>query len=147
MRQQTLKPWIVIPAALAFSCGLLSSCGGGKKNDRVAAIDASALASEKIAAYAESILEIEPIRAAAYENMKIESEGKPPQVACNRQETVSRLRGNIKKIAVQYCTDSKKVVEENQLTVQEFNALTQQVQESPEVNKQVQSELIRLRKS
>ncbi len=150
MPQQTskhwLNHWIAISAAIAVSCGLLSSCGGKKQEPSTDS--SSVLNPEKISAYAQSILSLEPQRISSYEKMKVESKDEaPPKVVCDREDTIKRLRGNIKKIAVNYCNESKKIVESYQLTVAEFNMITQQVNENADVKKLVVEQLVALQKS
>jgi Domain of unknown function (DUF4168) len=150
MPQQTPKPWlkywIAIPVAIAFSSGLLSSCGGKKQEPPDAS--SAVLNPEKISAYAQSILSLEPHQMAAYEQMKAASKDEaPPKVVCDREETVNRLRGNQKKIAVGYCNKSKEIVESHQLTVGEFNTITQQLQDNADVKKLVSEQLVNLKKT
>jgi hypothetical protein len=150
MPQQTTKPWlkhwIAIPVAIAFSCGLLSSCGG--KKQAPPDVSSSVLNPEKISAYAQSILSLEPQRVSSYEQMKAASKDEaPPKVVCDRAETINRLRGNLKKIAIGYCDESKKIVESHQLSVADFNIITQQVQDNADVKKLVMEQLVNLQKT
>ena len=97
--------------------------------------------------YARSVLAIENIRQSAYNDIKqIVGSNDTPAISCNKQDSLNKLPDNIQGIAVNYCNQSKKIVESNGLTIARFNAITVKIQEDADLKGQIQAELIRLQK-
>lgn len=106
---------------------------------------AQSINEDEVKNYARTVLAIEPIRQAAYNEIKkITSSGEVPAIACHKSESLGQLPGNLRTIAVNYCNQSKRIVESNGLTVPRFNAITMGVQANPDLEKRIQSELLRL---
>ncbi len=88
---------------------------------------------------------IEPRRQEIY--AQIQSIVKKQQVSeinCTKPDTISRLPGDVHKIAVAYCNQAKKDIESYKLTITQFNQITATAQANPNLEKRIQTELIRL---
>ena len=95
--------------------------------------------------YAQAVLEMEPVRQTAFDEIKklIGSEDIPP-IVCHKPESLDALPGNARKIAVNYCSQSQKIVESNLLSIARFNAITVDMQNNPNLKTQIQNELLRI---
>ncbi|MCP2730849.1 DUF4168 domain-containing protein [Limnofasciculus baicalensis] len=101
--------------------------------------------TEDITNYASAVMAIEPRRQEIY--AQIQSIVKKQQVSeinCTKRDTISRLPGDVQKIAVAYCNQAKKDIESYKLTITQFNQITATAQGNPNLEKRIQTELIRL---
>lgn len=71
--------------------------------------------------------------------------GNVPQVGCDRPENLANLQDNVRGIFVDFCNFSKQTIQNNQLTVGQFNAIKTNYNSNPEVKKRVDGELRRIR--
>ncbi|HLO88286.1 MAG TPA: DUF4168 domain-containing protein [Nostocaceae cyanobacterium] len=98
--------------------------------------------------YAQALLEIEPVRQEAFEKIKTAINGREvPEIVCNKPSSINGLSGEVKKIAVEYCVNSQKIVEKYGLTSEIFNKITVEVQSNNELKRQVYNTLLRLQKT
>ena len=95
--------------------------------------------------YAQAVLEMEPVRQTAFDEIKklIGSEDIPP-IVCHKPESLDALPKNARKIALNYCSQSQKIVESNLLSIARFNAITVDMQNNPNLKTQIQKELLRI---
>lgn len=106
---------------------------------------AQSISNEEVQNYARSLLTIEPIRQSAYNEIKriLGSDDVPP-IACHRPNSLNNLSENIRGIAVNYCNRAIEIVEQNDLTIGRFNAITVDLQGDPDLADRIQQEMIRL---
>lgn len=104
------------------------------------------LSAAEITNYARSLLAIERLRQSYYEQIKQQLTGRQqmPPIACSDANSVNRLPREIRQLAVRYCQESIQKVEENGLTIQRFNDITNLVNQNSRVLEQVTAELLRL---
>jgi hypothetical protein len=101
--------------------------------------------NEQVRNYAQSVREIEEIRQAAYSQIRnLSDSGEVPSVACHEPRTMRTLNQSIRDIVVDYCTQSIRIVERNNLTIMQFNTITTTQQEDSELAERIQEELLRL---
>lgn len=93
--------------------------------------------------FAKAVLAMEPLRLAAYNEIK-RITGTPPSIACSQPESIQTLPPNVRDIAVNYCNQSKKIVESNGLEVGRFNQITAAAQSDGELQKRVENAMITL---
>ncbi|NEO26915.1 MAG: DUF4168 domain-containing protein [Kamptonema sp. SIO4C4] len=96
--------------------------------------------NQEIRSYARALLEIEPHRQRAYNEIK-DRAGSVPNIVCNRRGTFSGLPGNARQIASNYCSRSREIVERVGLTIERFNQITSRVQNDPRLARQIQNEM------
>ncbi len=146
MLRQSLLLGIISTAALAsgWAPGLY-----GQSPSLVfgAAAQAQDISNEDITSYARSVLAIEPKRLGASQEIKGIAGGSVPRVVCNETQEINRLSGNVRGIVVNYCTQAKKIIETNGLTVSRFNQLTLLQQANPALKQRIQAELLRLQQA
>ena len=95
--------------------------------------------------YAQAVLEMEPVRQTAFDEIKkLIGSGDIPPIVCHKPESLDALPRNARKIAVNYCSQSQKIVESNLLTIARFNAITIDMQNNPNLKTQIQKELLRI---
>jgi len=100
---------------------------------------------EKLESYAEAVLAIEPLRQKTFREIQTLLNGQEvPNIACNRAESYQNLPAKARSLIVDYCNRSKTIVQEQGLTVSEFNAITAEVQSNPQLKQQVQAEMLEL---
>ncbi|MDB9312541.1 DUF4168 domain-containing protein [Spirulina sp. CS-785/01] len=95
---------------------------------------------QELRSYARALLEIEPHRQRAYNEIKDQA-GSVPNIVCNRRGTFSGLPGNARQIASNYCNQSREIVEEVGLTIERFNQITSRVQDDPRLARRIQDEM------
>jgi len=104
--------------------------------------------STEVTNYAKAVLAMEPVRQQAFEEIKKLIGSKDiPKIICNDPNTVNALPGKAKDVAIKYCNNSQKIVEENKLTTERFNQITVEIQNSNTLKKQVYNTLLRLQKT
>jgi Domain of unknown function (DUF4168) len=147
MGQRTVKTWIGTGVAIALSGGLAVGCSRSLPDDAADTASEKTTSPENtLIAYARSVLDIEPLQKTAYENIKNANTeaSQPPNVTCNDRNTVTALRGEVKKIAVDYCNQAKAIAEKHGLTPQQFNQITQQLENDPQLKEAIKNELLKL---
>ena len=94
----------------------------------------------ELVSYVRSLLEIEPIRQAAYDEIKRRlGSGQVPPIACHRPETLAALDVSIRPIATNYCNRAIQIVERNGLTITRFNTIMLAIQRDRNLDRQVQN--------
>ena len=126
-----------IARALAIASLAISGIGWGIVPDLTrpvphwfdTVVRAQNVTDDEIQKYASAVLEMEPSRQSAYNEIKkIVTPQSPPNIACNAGETFSGLPGNARQIAVNYCNRSREIVQNSGLSIERFNEITSQIQ-------------------
>ncbi|MGJ3248349.1 MAG: DUF4168 domain-containing protein [Elainellaceae cyanobacterium] len=103
------------------------------------------ISNEQVRNYARSVQEIEEIRRIAYAQIRnLSDSGQVPPVACHESDTMRNLNQSIRDIVVDYCTQSIRIVERNNLTITQFNTITATQQSDSGLASRIQDELRRL---
>lgn len=137
------------PITIAFVAGctaLLAGCASSPATDSPTPIPTvTSLSVEEIESYARTVLAIETSRRTAYEEIqKVTNNETVPDVTCTQAKSIAALSDNIQGIAENYCDRSKKFIENEGLTINQFNAITVTAQSNPELQQRIQTELVRL---
>jgi hypothetical protein len=98
--------------------------------------------------YARAVLEAEPVRQTALTDLK-QSMGSNdvPRIACDREETISKLPDNARSIARGYCSQYESIVKKYFNSFEEFNQITKTVQNNPDLRQRIQDEMLRLQEN
>lgn len=104
----------------------------------------TAVTEERIQRYAQIVLELEPIRQAHLEEARrllgtVNTSGN----LCGERN----LPAPVQAVCTRYFERSQRLVEQRGLTVQEFNTITTQAQQDPNLSKRIQEAMLRQRKS
>ncbi len=102
------------------------------------------LSETDITKYAKAVLIIEAQRQQAYSTIQSLLGKNPPEIICNKPESLRSLIPEAQKVAVNYCVTSKKVVENSGLTIAEFNAITLKVKTDQSLEKRIQQAMLKL---
>ncbi len=103
---------------------------------------------DQVRNYARSVQEIEEIRRVAYAQIRnLSDAGDVPSVSCHQSDTMRGLNQSIRDIVVEYCTQSIRIVERNNLTVSQFNIITATRQEDSSLASRIQEEIRRLQQA
>ncbi|NCR55448.1 MAG: DUF4168 domain-containing protein [Microcystis aeruginosa L211-07] len=102
--------------------------------------------ADQIKRYATAVLLIETQRKQAYQAISQILGTIPPAITCNQRESFNNLPTNAQRIAVDYCNNSKKIVQDNGFTAAQFNAITNRISSDDNLRRQVQNEMIRLQR-
>ena len=94
--------------------------------------------------FAQAVLAIEDLRNQAYEDIK-KIAGTVPEIACHESDSLRNLPSEVRKIVVQYCNDSKDIVENSGISTTQFNELATEAQSSESLTRRIQNVMIRLR--
>ena len=129
----------VIVATLA-SVGLLSGIVPGLSGNSPQLFSSNSayaqdISKSELANYAKAVLAMEPLRLSAYDEIK-KIVGSVPGIVCNQQQSLRDLPKNAQGIAANYCNQSKKIVESNDLTISRFNNITVQIQSDSDFTKE-----------
>jgi hypothetical protein len=89
---------------------------------------------------------IEIQRKQAYQEISRILGKSPPAITCNQRESFNNLPANAQRIAVDYCNNSKKIVQDSGLTAAQFNAITNRISSDDNLRRRVQNEMIRLQR-
>mgnify|MGYP005840353499 CR=1 FL=1 len=102
--------------------------------------------SEEITNYAKAVLALEARRLNAMQEIQ-KIVGDVPRIVCNDSNSIRTLPGNAPRIAVDYCAQAKRIIEQNNLTVAEFNGMTRRQQANVSFRQRIQAEMLRLREA
>ncbi|BAZ14756.1 hypothetical protein NIES4071_66000 [Calothrix sp. NIES-4071] len=127
-----------LTAVTIFASTLLPSTKAYAQNPPVSATE--------IVNYAKSVLAMELPRLQALEEIKQMMGGEVPKIVCNDPNSFNALPGRARNIAVNYCNNSQKIVENNGLSIDRFNEMTVLVQKNEGLQQQIYNQLIILQK-
>lgn len=104
---------------------------------------AFAQTTDKVRDYARAVLAIEPIRINSFKTVQKMMNGTVPTDVCRQ----GQLPGQVRMICNGFLDDSARIIRQHNLSISEFNDITQRSKTDPKLMKQIQQELIRLQKN
>lgn len=147
----TPSPWhriISTIASLAGIAAIFSGCASNSSSHSTTSIPTVAPESvkpEEIANYARAVMALESKRQDLYPKIQqFIKKQQVPDINCTKLDTISSLSRDAQKLAVAYCKEAKQVIESNNLTITQFNQITVTAQANLNLEKRIQTELIRL---
>lgn len=134
---------------LAGLAVILTGCSSKSVSDSVASdsptpsLSVSSISSEQVNQYAKALLAIEQKRRNVYDEIqKLSNNEKVSEITCTQPETIKALDQSIQTIAVNYCKKAKQFIQDQGLTVTQFNGITDRAQSDAELRLQIQSKLL-----
>lgn len=101
---------------------------------------------QQLESYAQAILKIEPLRQRTFQEIqRILDSQEVPSIACNRRTSYEDLPSPARSAIINYCNRSKEIVQEQGLTVSEFNSITAEINSDSDIKEQVQEAMLELR--
>lgn len=94
--------------------------------------------------YAKAGYEVELLRREVYQELKNLMNEPPPSIVCDQQSTIDSLKPEAKAIARRYCTQSRQIVQQNNLSINRFNELKNRYNRQDSFYDQVQGILLKL---
>lgn len=102
----------------------------------------------EVKSYAQAVLQAEPVRQAALDKIKkMLGTENTDSVVCHSPESLDTLPDNAQNVAVDFCNEYKDIVESHRLTITRFNEITVNLQNDPNLEKRIQSELLHIQKT
>lgn len=91
---------------------------------------------------------IETRRQTAFSEIQQQMNQEPiPNIICTQPESLKELPADVQGIAVNYCNKAKEIGVSQGFNMAQFNAITYTAQLDPDLQGQIQNELIRLQRS
>lgn len=107
---------------------------------------AQTITNEEIDNYAKAVLNIEPLRQQAFNDIeKIMGTNSINNITCDQPQSLNSLNRDARSIAQDYCQSSQKIVENTGLTAKKFNEITQIAQSNQDLQRRIQNAMIQLR--
>jgi len=94
--------------------------------------------------YANAGYKVELLRQQIYQEIKTIINEPPPNIVCNQQETLQALNSNVRRMADRYCSESRQIVQNHNLTINRFNQLKTYYDRGDDFYEQVQNILIKI---
>ena len=107
-------------------------------------VTAQEIAPEEINNYAKAGFEIEMLRRDIYQQIKAIVNQPPGDIVCDRQETLSDLKPEVRQLTEDFCNQTLQIVEQNNLSVDRYNELTSYYDRQDSFYQQVQKILLEL---
>ncbi len=106
------------------------------------------ISDDDIIKFAEAVLEIEPFRQQAYEQIQKIIGAPPPNIHCHNPNDLNNLNEEIRTIASDYCNSSKNIVENSGLSVSQFNEIKKTLDANPNSNlvQRIQDAMLQLQR-
>jgi hypothetical protein len=98
---------------------------------------AQSISDQEVQSYARSLIQIEPIRQQAYDEIQTIS-GEVPAIRCDRPSSLQSLPSGVQQIAIDYCNQAIPIVENNNLSIERFNQITIELQSDPGLEDRIQ---------
>jgi len=148
IRQPLLKLALVTTSLLFAGSGLdlIFNKASGSNPVQISAIrQAQAYNNQQLENYAEAVIAIEKLRQKAFKEIQtvLDSE-EVPKIACNRSQSYQDLSSKARSLITNYCNRSKEIVQQQGLTVSEFNQITAKMKSSPELKEKIQEKILQL---
>jgi hypothetical protein len=148
-RSRTLRfPWTSCITALAL---ILSGCASNstpEASPTISPLPPETITEEEIKNYAKAIMAIETRRQTAFSEIQQQMNQEPiPNIICTQPESLKELPADVQGIAVNYCNKAKEIGVSQGFNMAQFNAITYTAQLDPDLQGQIQNELIRLQRS
>ncbi len=132
-------------AGIGLSFGLIPDM---RARSQVATFSINAYAQEftpqETQSYAKAGYEVELLRREVYQEIKSIINQPPPNIVCDRQETLQDLDPDIRNLANRYCSESLQIVRQNNLSIDRFNELKSYYDRRDNFYQQVQKVLLKL---
>lgn len=129
---------------------VLAGCSPASVSDSspsISPVPGDSISSEEVQNYAKAVLAIEQSRQEAYtEIQQLTNDEQVPDITCTQADTIAVLPLDVRDIAVNYCNRAKEFVENQDLTMSQFNTITVSAQADQNLQTRIKNELIRLQR-
>ena len=140
--------WTSCVTALAL---ILSGCASNSTPEAsppISPLPPETITEEEIRNYAKALLAIESSRQIAFSEIQQQiNQDQIPNITCTQPDSLKELPSDVQGIAVNYCNKAKEIGESQGFNMAQFNAITNTAQLDPDLQRQIQNQLIRLKRS
>lgn len=146
-RATTRAIMAIVLALLGISCGIIPkfSQQSPKAEENPPAYN-EPFSEDEITEYADILRQLDSRREEAYKELQaIIGSNSEDAINCHQASTIEDLPLEAQKIAIDFCNTSKAIVKERGWSSQEFNRLTLNMRNDPQLKQKIQDEIIRLR--
>lgn len=135
--------WIILQTLLIST--IFTTFSGSIIFSNVKAHANENIGESEVKKYAQIVIKMETPRQQAYDKIKniFGNSGKIPKIVCNDPKSFGELPVRAKKIANNYCKESRTIVESHGLSIGRFNEITEAAQKDPKIQDKIYKELIR----
>lgn len=135
-----------VPLLLGLMASVLSILSGivpdfaAQQPDRIFASAARAdeFKEKDLRNYAAALMQIEPIRQSTLAQVsRALGGGKLPNLVCNQPDSMSGLNPEAKTLFVKYCNQCHGIASKHQLSIEQFNQITQALRANPQLKERV----------
>ena len=119
---------------------VISSFGSGINTPMLA----QAFSQEEVANYARAGFQQEMLRQKVYQQIKAKVNQPPPNITCDRPETMRNIDPSIRGIVNNYCNRSNQIIRQNNLSIRRFNQLKNRYDRGGNFFQQVQQQLLNM---
>lgn len=102
--------------------------------------------SEEIHNYAKAGFEQEMLRQQVYQEIKSMVNQPPPDITCDRPNTMNDIPSNLRGIVNNYCNRSMQIVGDNNLSIERFNQLKTYYDRGGSFYQEVQQQLLNMQR-
>lgn len=96
----------------------------------------------QVSGYARSAIEIARARKKAIEQIQgINGTAEVPEIACSEEDSLEGVSTEVQAVAVDFCTNSLGIVEENGLSIEVFNEMTRSLPEDADLAERINGEI------
>lgn len=121
----------------------LGQDGGLSFDSRAMAQSKKPVSAEQIAKFVRSAMAMEPKRKQAVQEIQAIM-GQVPTIRCDNRESFNELDPAVRGVAINYCNESKRIVESNELSVERFNEILLEQRSNKALRERIQGEICRL---
>jgi hypothetical protein len=139
--------WLI--AGAIATVGLLSGVAPGWQGGQLA-LSSSAMAQSKkpvtaehVANFVRAAMSMEPKRKQAVQEIQA-AMGSVPAIRCDNRNSFNELDPAVRSVAINYCNESKRIVEASGLSVERFNEILVEQKSNSELRDRIQSEICRV---
>lgn len=101
------------------------------------------VSAEQIAKFVRSAMAMEPKRKQALQEIQAIM-GQVPTIRCDNRDSFNELDPAVRGVAINYCNESKRIVESNELSVERFNEILLEQRSNKALRERIQNEICRL---
>jgi hypothetical protein len=114
----------------------------GSPNQQLSTIVlAGNISTAELKQYAMALIKIEPLRLAALERIRNQTNGNLPNLTCYQPESMNSLPRDARKVFVNYCNQSQRIAGQYGLDLNRFNEITSQVLSNPALQQRLQKQV------
>lgn len=139
--------WLLV--SVMATAGLLSGVAPGWQAGQLELSSAAMAQSKKtvtaehVANFVRAAMAMEPKRKQAVEEIQSVM-GEVPAIRCDNRDSFNELDPAVRSVAINYCNESKRIVESSGLSVERFNAILMSQKSDQALRDRIQSEICRV---